>query len=140
MHVGPGDLPAAVADPAAVGVVVGLVVGKAIGVFGGTWAFARFTKAKLDTDLDWLDVFGLSLLAGIGFTVALLIGELAFEGDPVRTEHVRLAVLVASVISALLAAVVLRARDRHYRRLEAVETADEDGDGVPDVFGGQAQR
>ena len=73
-----GDLGAALRDPAAIGVVVGLVVGKAIGVFGGTWAVARFTRAELDEDLTWTDVFGLSLLAGVGFTVSLLIGELAF--------------------------------------------------------------
>ena len=73
-----GGLGAAFADPAALGVVLALVVGKAVGVMGGTWGFARFTRAELDDDLAWTDVLGLSLLAGIGFTVSLLIGGLAY--------------------------------------------------------------
>ena len=66
-----------------VGVLAGLVLGKPIGVFGTTFMLAKFTRASLDDDLAWRDVFGVSLLAGIGFTVSLLIGELAFgHGTP----------------------------------------------------------
>jgi NhaA family Na+:H+ antiporter len=134
-----GDLGATLRDPAAAGVVVGLVVGKAIGVFGGTWAVARFTRAELDEDLAWTDVFGLSLLAGVGFTVSLLIGELAFGNGSARDDHVKLAVLAGSLIAALLATVVLRVRNRHYRLVEARETADRDRDGVPDVYEGEGR-
>ncbi len=133
--IGPGGLRATLADPAALGVVVGLVVGKCLGVFGGTYLFARFTRASLDDDLAWSDVFGLSLLAGVGFTVSLLIGELAFGMASERDAHVRLGVLLGSVLSALLAAVVLRLRNRHYRQVEADEARDEDADGVPDGYG-----
>ena len=132
--IGPGGLGATFADPAALGVVVGLVVGKCLGVFGGTYLFARFTKASLDEDLAWSDVLGLSLLAGVGFTVSLLIGELAFGLGSERDDHVRLGVLVGSVLAALLAAVVLRLRNQHYRRVEAEETRDDNADGVPDVY------
>jgi NhaA family Na+:H+ antiporter len=79
-------------------------------------------------------VLGLSLLAGIGFTVSLLVGELAFGAGSERDEHVKLAVLVGSLLSALLATVVLRARNRVYRRIEALEETDLDLDGVPDAF------
>ena len=102
-------------DPAALGVVLALVVGKAVGVLGGTWGFARFTRAELDDDLAWTDVLGLSLLAGIGFTVSLLIGGLAFGAGSARDEHVKVAVLVGSLAAAALAAVVLRLRNRVYR-------------------------
>jgi NhaA family Na+:H+ antiporter len=129
-----GGLGDTVADEAALAVVLGLVVGKLVGVFGGTWAFARFTRAELDTDLSWWDVLGLSLLAGIGFTVSLLVGELAFGAGSPRDEHVKLAVLTGSLLAALLATVVLRARNRVYRRLAEAESRDEDGDGVPDAF------
>ncbi len=132
--IGPGGLSATFSDPAALGVVVGLVVGKCVGVFGGTYLFARFTKASLDDDLAWADVLGLSLLAGVGFTVSLLIGELAFGMGSERDDHVRLGILLGSVLAALLAAVVLRLRNRHYRRIEAEETRDDDADGVPDVY------
>jgi NhaA family Na+:H+ antiporter len=134
VDVGPGGFRATFADPAALGVVVGLVAGKCIGVFGGTYLFARFTKASLDEDIAWSDVLGLSLLGGVGFTVSLLIGELAFGIGSPRDDHVKLAVLVGSVVSALLAAVVLRLRNRHYRQMEAEETRDDDADGVPDVY------
>ncbi|GAB3886543.1 Na+/H+ antiporter NhaA [Terrabacter terrigena] len=129
-----GGLAAASRDPAAIGVTVGLVAGKAVGVMGGTWAVARFTRAELDEDLSWTDVLGLSLLAGVGFTVSLLVGELAFGPGSERDDHVKLAVLGGSLVAALLASVVLRARNRHYRLVEARETADRDDDGIPDVY------
>ncbi|MER7072526.1 Na+/H+ antiporter NhaA [Terrabacter sp. NPDC000476] len=134
------DVGGVLRDPAAVGVVVGLVVGKAVGVFGGTWAVARFTRAELDEDLSWTDVFGLALLAGVGFTVSLLVGELAFGTGSERDDHVKLAVLAGSLIAALLATVVLRLRNRHYRLVEARETADLDRDGVPDVYDESSER
>jgi NhaA family Na+:H+ antiporter len=103
-------LPSAARDPVAIGVVLGLVVGKTIGVFGGTWLTARFTRAELAPDLRWWDVFGVSVLAGVGFTVSLLIGELAFGPGSARDDHVKIAVLVGSVLAALLATLVLRTR------------------------------
>jgi Na+:H+ antiporter, NhaA family len=127
---GTTGLVASIKDPAAVGVIVGLVAGKPIGIFAGTWLLARFTRARLDDDLAWLDVFGVAVLSGIGFTVSLLIGELAFGANTLRDEHVKFGVLTASVLAALLAAVVLRQRNRHYRaldRVDALASADADG-------------
>jgi NhaA family Na+:H+ antiporter len=121
-------------DRVALGIVVGLVVGKTIGITTATWLVARFTRADLDSDLGWLDVFGLAVLGGIGFTVSLLIGELAFGAGSERDEHVKVAVLVGSVLAALLASVVLRARARTYARLAAEERIDADQDGIPDVY------
>jgi NhaA family Na+:H+ antiporter len=128
-----GGLAETFSDPAAIGVVVALVVGKAVGVFGGTWIFARFTRAELDEDLEWSDVFGISLLAGIGFTVSMLIGELAYGPGSAREEHVKLAVLVGSVIAAALAAVVLSRRNRVYRQIHRDEERD-DNDGISNPF------
>ncbi|WP_207555816.1 Na+/H+ antiporter NhaA [Intrasporangium flavum] len=129
-----GGFGAAVTDAAALGVVVGLVVGKTVGVLGGTWAVARFTRAELDSDLSWTDVLGLSILAGVGFTVSLLVSELAFGAGSARDEHVKLAVLTGSLLAALLATIVLRQRNRHYRLVELRETEDRDRDGIPDVY------
>lgn len=105
----------ALGDPIAVGIVCGLVVGKTIGVFGTTRLLAALTRASLDSALRWIDIFGVSLLAGIGFTVSLLIGELAFGASSPRVDVVKVAVLAGSLLAALLAAVVLRLRNRHYR-------------------------
>ena len=66
---GPSGFADALTDPVALGIVAGLLVGKSVGVAGSTWLLARFTRADLDEDLAWIDVIGLSLLAGIGFTV-----------------------------------------------------------------------
>ncbi|CAG7649185.1 Na+/H+ antiporter NhaA [Actinacidiphila bryophytorum] len=120
--------------PETLGVLVGLVAGKTIGVFGGTWCAARFTRARLNPDLSWPDVFAVSTLAGIGFTVSLLIGELAFEGHQQLTDEVKAAVLVASAISAVLAGCLLKLRNNTYRRLYDNEERDEDGDGIPDIY------
>src|SRR4051794_36786329 len=122
-------------DRVALGIAAALVLGKLVGISGATWLVARFTRASLDEDLGWTDVVGLSLLGGIGFTVSLLIGELAFGPDSDRDAHVKVGVLVGTVTAALLATVVLRLRNRRYRRLAEREQVDADGDGVPDVFG-----
>jgi NhaA family Na+:H+ antiporter len=124
----------ALSDAVAVGVVAGLVVGKTLGVFGTTYLVARVTRATLDPALRWLDVLGLAVLAGIGFTVSLLIGELAFGAGSPRDEHVKVAVLTGSVVASLLAGGLLRSRNRAYRRIEEAETADADDDGIPDVY------
>jgi NhaA family Na+:H+ antiporter len=114
---GVSGLRAAFGDPVAVGIVVALVVGKPVGVLAATYLVSRFTRAELDEDLSWLDVVGLAILAAIGFTVSLLIGELAFGVGSERDEHVKVAVLTGSLTAAVLAAVVLRLRSRAYARL-----------------------
>jgi NhaA family Na+:H+ antiporter len=86
----------ALRDPIAIGIVTGLVAGKTIGILGATYLVARFTHAELDENLAWVDVLGLALLGGIGFTVSLLIGELAFGAGSLRDEHVKVAVLTGS--------------------------------------------
>ena len=127
-------LTSALADPVALGIVLALVVGKTVGILGSTFLMARFTHAELDDDLAWVDVLGVSVLAGIGFTVSLLIGELAFGPDSLRDEHVKIGVLLGSLLAAALAAVILRLRNRTYRRICADEAVDDDADGVPDIY------
>ncbi|WP_028659777.1 Na+/H+ antiporter NhaA [Nocardioides insulae] len=124
----------ALKEPVTIGVIAGLVLGKMIGITGSTWLLHTFTKAELDEELTWTDVVGMSMLAGIGFTVSLLIGELAFGEGSHFNDDVKIGVLVGSIVAALLAAVTLRTRNRTYRHLEEVETRDENQDGVPDVF------
>ena len=117
-------LSAAFHDPVPLGVVAGLVLGKVVGVFGSTFLTTRLTRARLDEELSWWDLFGVSLLAGIGFTVSLLIGELAFGPGSPRDEHVKAAVLIGSLVAALLASAVLATRNRTYRRMGDRESAD----------------
>lgn len=127
-------LRSALTDPVALGIVAGLVAGKTIGISGATWLLSRFTKAELDDGLGWVDVLGLAMLGGVGFTVSLLIGELAFGAGSEPDDHARVAILVGSLLAALLAAIILRARNRVYRRIHDMENLDEDADGIPDVY------
>ncbi|MFJ6212271.1 Na+/H+ antiporter NhaA [Streptomyces sp. NPDC092296] len=124
--VSPGALRQVFTEAAPLGVVLGLLVGKSVGVFGGTWLAARFTRAELDPSLRWSDLYALATLAGIGFTVSLLISELAFPGDPESAARAKAAVLVGSVLCALLASVLLRLRNRHYRQLWERERREDD--------------
>jgi Na+:H+ antiporter, NhaA family len=124
----------ALSGTVALGIVAGLVVGKTVGIFGAAFLVARLTRARLDDELGWVDVAGLAMLAGIGFTVSLLIGELAFGAGNERAEQVKVGVLTGSLLAGVLAAAVLRARNRVYRRLREIEEADTDADGIPDVY------
>lgn len=120
----------ALRDPVAQGVAVGLVLGKPIGILTATWLVSRFTRASLADDLGWRDVAAVGMLAGIGFTVSLLIGALAFGDGSPHDEHLTVAVLFASVTAALLGGAALAHRDRVHRRRAALSgpTA-EDGPG-----------
>lgn len=108
-------LRSAATDPVAQGIVAGLVIGKPVGILLFTFLVATFTRATLDRGLSWWDVLGMACLSGIGFTVSLLIGDLAFAGD--RTSEVKMSVLGASLLAATIGSVLLMWRDRHYRHL-----------------------
>ncbi|KAA0116005.1 Na+/H+ antiporter NhaA [Mycolicibacterium sp. P9-22] len=127
-------LATALSDPITLGIVLGLVLGKPIGIFLTTWTLSKVTRAELDSSLRWVDVLGVSMLAGIGFTVSLLIGDLAYGLGSERDEFVKVGVLVGSLLAALLASVLLATRNAAYRRIEQQETLDADQDGVPDIY------
>jgi len=121
-------------EPVSLGVMVGLVVGKTVGIVGATWLITRLTGGRMAEGLKWIDAVGVALLGGIGFTVSLLIGELAFGVGTPEDDHVRIAILSGSLLAALLGTAVLRTRNRVYKRLHEQENLDEDQDGVPDVY------
>jgi NhaA family Na+:H+ antiporter len=127
-------LASALGDPVTIGIVLGLIAGKPTGILLATWLTARFTRAKIDTGLAWIDMIGLAVLGGIGFTVSLLIGELAFGIGSGQDNHAKVAVLAGSLVAALLATAVLRVRNRVYRRLYTAEQVDRDHNDIPDVY------
>ncbi len=93
-------------DPVVLGVLAGLVLGKPVGVLTGTFLVTRFTHAELNEELTWAQVVGVATLAGIGFTVSLLVAELSFTGA--EAEAAKTAVLAASVVAAISGALLLR--------------------------------
>jgi NhaA family Na+:H+ antiporter len=103
-----------ITDPIVIGVTLGLVVGKPLGVMAGAWLVTRFTRAELNEELSWREVFGVAVLAGVGFTVALLVAELSYTGGDAETA--KTAVLLGSLAAALVATYVLGRRNRVLKR------------------------
>ncbi|KGI67927.1 Na+/H+ antiporter NhaA [Mycolicibacterium rufum] len=130
----------ALAHPITLGIIAGLVAGKPLGIFLTTRVLAAVTRARLDASLRWVDVLGVSMLAGIGFTVSLLIGDLAYGSGSESDELVKVGVLTGSLLAACCAGVLLLTRNAAYRRIHREETLDEDRDGVPDVYQARQDR
>jgi NhaA family Na+:H+ antiporter len=92
--------------PVAIGIMLGLIVGKQVGIVGGAWLATRLGLAELPPRVSWRQVHGASALAGIGFTMALFISDLAFKGDPLG-DTAKVGILAASVLSASLGLALL---------------------------------
>ncbi|KAA9393163.1 Na+/H+ antiporter NhaA [Kocuria coralli] len=106
-------------DPVALGIVFGLILGKAIGIFSSSWLMDRFTPARKDSDYGWSDLFGLSVVAGIGFTVSLLIADLSFGLGSPHDNHAKVGILCGSAIAAVVGGTILLIRNAHYSKLRA---------------------
>jgi len=124
----------AATDPVALGIVAGLVLGKPIGILVAVRTLTLVTKIRLHPALRWIDMLGVALLAGIGFTVSLLIAELSFPAGSAEGDDAKIAIMIASLLAALIASGILVARNRRYRQIEAQETIDADADGTPDIY------
>lgn len=95
--------------PVPLGIATGLFFGKQFGVFGFSWLAIKLGIAKIPQDASWLQLYGASLLCGIGFTMSLFVGSLAFEqGGPDYVVDDRVGILVGSLISGILGYVILR--------------------------------
>jgi NhaA family Na+:H+ antiporter len=99
--------------PLPLGIAAGLFLGKQLGIFGAVWLAVRFGLASRLRGATWLQVWGVAMLCGIGFTMSLFIGTLAFPGDPERVEEAKLGILAGSFLSALAGYAVLRLAPAH---------------------------
>ena len=99
-----------IAEPLPLGIMLGLVIGKQAGIFGGTWLVVRSGLGELPAGLGWRHIYGASLLAGIGFTMALFVASLAFGGGSALYEQAKLAIVAGSLISAAAGVAVLLRR------------------------------
>jgi len=105
-------------DTIALGIIAGLVLGKAIGITATTFLVTRIPGLRIDPSIKWIDMVGMAFVAGIGFTVSLLVGELSFGSGSESDEHVKVGVLAGSLIAATIGGTMLSLRNRHYRALE----------------------
>ncbi len=96
------------ADPVPLGVALGLFVGKQVGVFGFTFAAVKLKLADRPSQANWTQIYGVAMLCGIGFTMSLFVGLLAFPYSELLQSETKLGVLVGSVASAIFGALVLR--------------------------------
>jgi NhaA family Na+:H+ antiporter len=103
-------------DTIALGIVAGLVLGKPLGITLTTLLVTRLPGLRLDPSIRWVDLVGMAFVAGIGFTVSLLVGELSFGVGSASDDHVKVGVLAGSLIAAAIGAAILGARNRVYRR------------------------
>ncbi|MCF5821915.1 Na+/H+ antiporter NhaA, partial [Pseudomonas syringae] len=95
-------------DPVPLGVALGLLIGKQVGIFALAALAIRAGLARLPDGSNWGQLYGVAALCGIGFTMSLFIGALAFPGSPELVDEVKVGVLIGSVLSAALGVVVLR--------------------------------
>lgn len=105
-----GGLKEVITDPVAIGIMVGLPLGKLLGIWGTVVVLTRFTVLRLGNGIDWEDIFAVGLLAGIGFTVALLVASLAFPAGSAQADHAAMGVILGTLIAALGGSLALRHR------------------------------
>jgi NhaA family Na+:H+ antiporter len=106
VHIG-GDLWEILTSPISLAVILGLVLGKQIGVMFFSWLAIKSGKATLPAGVTWAQLWGVSCLAGIGFTMSIFIDELAFN-DPAIIDEAKVGVLFASLIAGILGYVILK--------------------------------
>ena len=125
--IGPSQLLA----PLPLGIAAGLFLGKQIGIFGSIWLAVKLGLAGKLRGATWLQIYGVSLMCGIGFTMSLFIGALAFPGDPLLIEEAKIGVLLGSLLSAIAGFAVLRFAPAHaaYETEEAEMAREIDADG-----------
>jgi NhaA family Na+:H+ antiporter len=127
-----GDLTAdQIFAPLPLGIAAGLFLGKQVGIFASVWLSVKFGIAGKLRGATWPQIYGVSLLCGIGFTMSLFIGGLAFPGDALLVEEAKIGILTGSLIAALAGFAVLRFAPLHpdHDRIESESEAEISGDG-----------
>ncbi len=107
-----GGLFAELANPVPLGIILGLFLGKLVGITGSSWLAVKLHVADLPTHVTWTQVGAVSMLGGIGFTMALFVASLAFE-DPALIESAKVGILAASALSGTIGFFILRATCGH---------------------------
>ena len=100
-------------DPLPYAIAAGLVIGKQLGIFTSVWLAVKTGFAQAPDNASWPEIYGVSILCGIGFTMSLFIGGLAFPGNPTLVDESKLGILSGSAISAIIGYIVLRMTTTH---------------------------
>jgi NhaA family Na+:H+ antiporter len=126
----------AILAPLPLGIALGLFVGKQLGIFGAIWLSVKLGIATRLRGATWLQVYGVSTLCGIGFTMSLFIGALAFPGNPLLVEEAKIGVILGSLLSALAGYLILRFAPPHsgHAAAEAEQESEIAADGDVDCI------
>ena len=114
-------------QPLPMAILVGLFIGKQLGIFGALWIAVRRGLAPRPAGTSWLQLYGAAVLCGIGFTMSLFIGALAFPGDAARIDQAKIGILAGSLLSAVAGYVILRIAP-------PVVSSDEDASEAAELF------
>ena len=96
------------AGPVPMGIMMGLFIGKQVGVFGFSWVAIKLGWAKLPKDGTWMQLYGVSVLTGIGFTMSLFVDSLAYDDTKIYHYADKLAILLGSLLSGILGYIILK--------------------------------
>ncbi len=121
-----GMSPAILIAPLPLGIAAGLFLGKQVGIFGSVWLAAKLRFASPPGGATWLQIYAVAMLCGIGFTMSLFIGGLAFPGNEELVDEVKIGVLAGSILSAIVGYTILRVAPRW--RNDRGDDADADRD------------
>ena len=121
-----GNVTLATALP--LGVALGLLIGKPVGVFGAIWLADRTGLAARPAALSWPQVAGAAILCGVGFTMSLFIGALAFPGNPTAIDQAKLGTLAGSLVAGIAGFIMLRLST-------PLECSDDDREDAGEIFG-----
>ena len=113
----------ALLDPLPYAIAAGLVIGKQLGIFSAVWIAVKTGFAQMPDNASWMEIYGVAILCGIGFTMSLFIGGLAFPGNQLLIDEAKIGILTGSAISAIMGYVVLRLTTTH-----TAEECDDQGD------------
>jgi NhaA family Na+:H+ antiporter len=126
--------------PLPLGIAAGLFLGKQIGIFGTIWLAVRLGFAGKLRGATWRQIYGVSILCGIGFTMSLFIGGLAFPGRPDLAEEAKVGILLGSFLSAIVGYLVLRFAKPHARNTEEERRISDEIDADGDASCSEGQR
>lgn len=115
-----------ITSPIALGVILGLACGKPIGILSATFIMNRLPMFSMDATLKWPDLVGMTMVAGIGFTVSLLVGDLAYTGTDIPGEYAKIGVLTGSLVAGLLGAAFLTWRNSVAKRAGALPMSEQE--------------
>jgi len=118
-------------DTLPLAVAAGLVVGKQLGIFSIVWLSDKTGFAKRPENANWTEIWGISMLCGIGFTMSIFIGGLAFKGNELLIDEAKIGILIGSAVSAILGYITLRLTTKH-TAMESDDKGTEPVDPYPD--------